>query len=79
MFYANQETTPVEDIEQARSFQRTLLAFLRGDEIEWPVTAKDKWITNVTFGAFDNVVLPADLGRRCEMVNCIVLDPANGV
>ncbi|KAL2106177.1 hypothetical protein VUR80DRAFT_7098 [Thermomyces stellatus] len=77
-FYVDQETTPVERPEDARAFQRNVLAFLHGREIDWPVYGSEKRVMNITSDGYNNVELPAELDTRCEMVNRVVRDPANG-
>jgi hypothetical protein len=79
MFYIDQETTPVDDIDDARMLQRNMLDFLYGREFDWPRYGGDKRITNITATEFETLALPADLDARCRMVNELVLDPANGV
>jgi hypothetical protein len=79
MFYIDQETTPVEDIEDARRLQKDMLNFLYGREFDWPRYGSEKRITNITATGFETLGLPAELDARCRMVNELVLDPANGV
>jgi hypothetical protein len=77
-FYVDQETTPVEDIDQAKAFQRSLLRFVKGDSIGWPIYGASKQIENITTGGYETVKLPEELKARCDMINQVVLDPANG-
>ena len=77
-FYVDQETTPVEDIDAARAFQRNLLAFLYGQDFPWPKYGAAREIMNITDTGFEEATLPADLHARCEMVNRVILDPGNG-
>ena len=77
-FYVDQETTPVEKPDDARAFQKNLLEFLHGRETNWPIYGPENRIVNVTSGGYDNVKLPAELDARCEMINRVVRDPANG-
>lgn len=79
MFYTGQETTPVEDIEDARRLQKNMLSFLYGREFDWPRYGEDRQITNITATEFETLALPTELDTRCQMVNELVLDPANGV
>lgn len=74
----DQETTPVEMPDDARAFQKNLLEFLHGREIDWSAYGCKKQITNVTLGGYDSVELPAELEARCDMINRVVRDPANG-
>ncbi|KAK4119128.1 putative lipase 2 [Parathielavia appendiculata] len=79
IFYADQETTPAEDVQATVVFRKNLLNFLYGCRIDWPHYGRDKKITNVTATEFDTMPLPADLDARCQKVNKMVLDLANGV
>ncbi|KAH8799813.1 putative lipase 2 [Xylogone sp. PMI_703] len=78
-FYVDQETTPVDNIEIARSMQKILLRFLYGHKIDWPIYGADKQIINVTVNGYEYPLLPADLKARSDMINRVVLDPTNGV
>jgi hypothetical protein len=79
MFYVNQETTPVESIDDARAYQTNLLRFLYGRELDWPIYDAERKIVNITATEFEHLLLPADLRARCDMINRVVLDSANGV
>ncbi|KAK4041356.1 lipase 1 [Parachaetomium inaequale] len=79
MFYADQNTTPVEDIEDTITFRKNMLSFLYGRRFGWPQYGPQKQITNITATEFESLPLPADLDARCRMVNEMVLDPASGV
>jgi len=78
-FYSNQTTTPVDDVNAARTSQRFLLNFLYGREFPWPVYGEVNRITNITDAGSENASLPLDLEARCEMINRLLLDPDNGV
>lgn len=78
LFYIDQQTTPVEDIEDAKLLQKNMLDFLHGREFDWPRYGSGKQITNITATEFETLALPADLDARCQMVNELVLDPSNG-
>lgn len=78
-FYINQNNTPVEKPEDAKAYQRNLLEFVYGREIDWPVFGDSKQITNMTGDGYETVPLPEDLEARCKMVNEISQDPENGV
>jgi hypothetical protein len=78
MFYVDQKTTPVERVEDARAYQRNMMSFLYSREIKWPHYGSRE-LTNITAGGFENVLLPQDLSARCQMINEVLLDPANGV
>ncbi|SPN96553.1 uncharacterized protein DNG_00076 [Cephalotrichum gorgonifer] len=77
-FYTDQEATPVEKPGDARAFQRNLLDFLHGRDIDWPIYGSENRVVNITLDGFDNVQLPDDLAARCEMINEVARDPENG-
>jgi len=74
MFYADQKTTPVEDVEDTITFRKNMLRFLYGQEFDWPHYGPGKQITNITAAEFESLPLPADLDARCRMVNEMVMD-----
>lgn len=76
-FYVDQEQTPVGDPELAFAFQAKLLALVRGEDLEWPVYGADQHIYNIT-DSFEATELPDKFRERCELVQRLVLDPANG-
>lgn len=77
-FFTDPETTPVENPDDAKAFQKNLLDFLYGREVDWPIYGPEKHIFNVTSGGFKDVKLPAELDARCKMVNRMIKEPANG-
>ncbi|KAK0625939.1 carboxyl ester lipase [Immersiella caudata] len=78
-FYSDPTTTPVGDIDAARTAQKFLISFVHGKEFPWPAYGEGKQITNITAAGFEGVELPEDLRARCEMINRVVMDPKNGV
>ncbi|KAK3314251.1 putative lipase 2 [Apodospora peruviana] len=78
-FHVDQNTTPVEDIEVAKAFQRNLLWFINGRKMDWPVDGGDKQFINVTAIGFETGSVLAALQARCEMINRVLLNPANGL
>lgn len=67
----------MSDPQLVEPFQRKLLAFLHGEDPEWPVYGDDERLFNIT-DSFEATTLPDSLKARCELVNRLVFDPANG-
>ncbi|KAB5583472.1 putative lipase 2, partial [Coniochaeta sp. 2T2.1] len=57
-FYTDQTTTPVQDVNAARTYQRNLLDFVRGHQFPWPIYGPGQQITNITAGGFEVAALP---------------------
>ncbi|KAH6627988.1 Alpha/Beta hydrolase protein [Chaetomium tenue] len=76
-FHVDQEQTPVEYPELALAFQAKLLALVRGEDMEWPVYGADQHLYNIT-DSFEATELPDKFRERCELIQRLVLDPANG-
>lgn len=76
-FYMNQEWTPVDYPDVAREYQSKLLDFIHGRELDWPMYGNEKKMYNVSSG-FDEVAMTEELQERCDLINELVLDPANG-
>ena len=79
IFYANQETTPVDNIQDTITSRKNLLRFLHGRPFHWPYYGLEKQVTNITAAGFRAVTLPTNLESRYGLINKVVLDPANGV
>ncbi|UNI16019.1 hypothetical protein JDV02_002496 [Purpureocillium takamizusanense] len=77
-FYVDEEQTPVNDPELVLAFQSKLLALVRGEDLAWPAYGADKRMYNVTEERFEATTMPAELRARCDLVNKLVLDRANG-
>lgn len=79
-FYVDEEQTPLGDqVPIARQFQTKLLDFIHGKNVEWPVFGERKEMFNITNAGFEATVMPEELQERCDTINQLVLDPANGV
>lgn len=76
-FYMNQEWTPVDYPQVAREYQSKILDFVHGLEVDWPVYGKERKMFNVS-SKFGEMMLPKDRQERCDLINELVLDPANG-
>lgn len=79
-FYVDEEQTPLGDqVPTARQFQTKLLDFIHGKDVEWPVFGERKEMFNITADGFEATLMPDELQERCNAINHLVLDPANGV
>lgn len=43
----------------------------------WPTYGRNKRIYNITDG-FEAAIMPLELRERCDLLNRVVLEPANG-
>jgi len=71
-------STPVSNPELVDPFQKHLLRFVHGKDMEWPVYGNAMEIFNITSQGFVETKLPEKLRARCEKINAALLDPANG-
>ncbi|KAH6630678.1 Alpha/Beta hydrolase protein [Chaetomium sp. MPI-SDFR-AT-0129] len=76
-FYVDDQLTPVSDPQLVEPFQTKLLAFLHGEDPEWPLYGDDERLFNIT-DSFEATTLPDSLRARCDLVNKLVFDPVNG-
>lgn len=79
-FNSDQATAHTVDVDAdlAKTLQRNLLAFLQGRDFPWSRYGAEKSIVNITEAGFQELSLPEDLRRRCEMINRVISDPENG-
>lgn len=65
-------------VEMARQFQNELLRFIHDQDMQWPVWGSDKQMVNMT-DTIEATNMLSVLEERCEKLNRLELDPANGV
>lgn len=65
--------------ELVPALQTALLKFVYGKEPKWPVYGKEHRIFNISSEGYLDTPLPGKLKERCDILNDIFLDPANGV
>ncbi|KID80417.1 Carboxylesterase, type B, partial [Metarhizium brunneum ARSEF 3297] len=76
-FFNNEDIAPVNNTELVNGFQRRLLNFVNGQKMDWPVWGSVKEMYNIT-DEFEGTTLPRKLMKRCDLLNQLILDPANG-
>lgn len=73
----NDRETPVSVPQLVREFQTRLMAFVRGEDMEWATYGRAERLYNVT-DEFQATTMASELRIRCDLINKLVLDPANG-
>jgi len=92
LFYANNVTTPVMNVDVAFAAQHLLLEFMFRKEFPipqnfpflqplraWPTYGQNDTIANVTLHGFEIGPVPDITTERCNVINGLIKNPVNGV
>jgi len=81
-FFISNDYTPVPNVSVALEFQDRLVAFVNGKLRGWPSYGpygNHERMFNITEVGFEMDDFSGRFKERCDIINGVLLDPANGV